>query len=114
MDAETISWADFERVSLRVGTVVSAHLNPKARVPAIVLEIDFGPPLGTKTSSARITRNYSPGALVGRQVVAVTNLAPKRIAGVRSEVLVLGAVCEAQGVVLLEPSLAVANGSPIG
>jgi len=107
-----IEFGDFQKVDMRTGTIVDAKLNPKARVPAYILTIDFGA-AGTRTSSAQLTRNYTPQQLVGKQIVAVMNFAPKRIAGVKSEVLVLGAACEQHGVVLLEPSFAVDNGMPI-
>jgi len=110
--AEMIGFDDFLRVDIRTGTILAAELNPKARVPAYRLEIDFGD-LGTRTSSAQITRNYTAEELVGRQVVAVMNFPPKRVAGVKSEVLVLGAVSEEQDVVLLHPSLKVENGARI-
>lgn len=110
--SETLEKDEFERVAMHVGTVLSARENPKARVPALVLEIDFGPELGRRTSSARITDRYRPDELVGRQVVAVTNFAPIRIAGVKSEVLVLGATPDG-GVVLLAPDMPVPNGSRI-
>ncbi|MCB9831930.1 MAG: tRNA-binding protein [Planctomycetes bacterium] len=97
---------------MRVGTVIAATPNPKARVPALVLEIDFGPELGRRLSSARITDLYRAEELVGRQVVAVMNFAPIRIAGVKSEVLVLGAT-PAGGVVLLAPERPVPDGSRI-
>lgn len=97
--SSTIEWADFERVELRVGTVVSAAPNVKANKPAYVLEVDLGE-LGLKTSSAQITAHYSAEELVGRQVLCVCNFAPKRIAGVRSEVLVTG-VHDAEGKVVL-------------
>jgi tRNA-binding protein len=86
----TIDHEDFARVDIRVGTVLSAAPNPAARRPAYVLEIDFGPEIGRKTSSAQLTELYTPEQLKGRQVAAVVNFAAKRIAGVRSEVLVLG------------------------
>jgi tRNA-binding protein len=95
-----ITFDDFLRVDLRVGTVRSAVLNTKARVSAYVLEIDFGP-LGMRTSSAQLTERYAADDLVGRQVVAVLNFSPKRVAGVKSEVLVLGAVGDAAGTTLL-------------
>ena len=82
-------------------------------MPAYVLRIDFGP-AGIKASSAQITANYEPADLVGKQVVAVLNFEPKRVAGVKSEVLVLGAVSEDKGVVLLEPSFPVEDGARIG
>ncbi|MBE3590339.1 MAG: tRNA-binding protein [Firmicutes bacterium] len=85
---------------------------PEARVPAIKLWIDFGP-LGEKRSSAQITRRYDPEALVGRQVVAVVNFPPKRIAGFSSEVLVLGGIPEEGDVVLLRPDAPVPDGTPV-
>lgn len=97
--SSTIEWADFERVELRVGTVVSAAPNIKAIKPAYVLEVDLGE-LGVKTSSAQITAHYAAEELVGRQVLCVCNFTPKRIAGVRSEVLVTG-VHDADGKVVL-------------
>jgi len=108
-----IEFDDFMKVDMRVGTVLKAELNPKARKPAYVLTIDFGP-LGIKSSSAQITQNYSPADLVGKQVVAVVNFPAKRIAGFASEVLVLGAYSAAKDVVLLQPTLTVENGSRIG
>ena len=107
-----IEFEDFQRVRIHAGTIVEATLNPKARVPAYVLRIDFGP-LGLRTSSAQITRNYTAEELVGRQVVAVMNFPPKRVAGVKSEVLVLGTVSGDGGVVLLAPTRPVANGLPV-
>lgn len=86
---QTIEWKDFERVELRVGTLLSARLNEKAIKPAYVLEVDLGE-LGVKTSSAQITAHYDADELIGRQVLCVCNFAPKRVAGVRSEVLVTG------------------------
>ena len=110
--AEAVTFEEFERIRIHVGTIVDAAPNPKARTPAYVLRIDFGP-LGMRTSSAQITRNYEAEALLGRQVAAVMNFPPKRVAGVKSEVLVLGAVSEEDGVVLLHPTFPVANGSPV-
>jgi len=99
-----ITFDDFLAVEIRVGRVVTATLNPKARKPAYVLTVDFGPEIGTKTSSAQLTVHYTAEQLIGRQVVAVVNFAPKRVADVTSEVLVLG-VPDADGaVVLLEPT----------
>ena len=108
-----IDFEHFMGVEIRTGTVVEAKLNPKARVPAYVLRIDFGP-AGTKTSSAQITANYQPQDLLGKQVVAVMNFESKRVAGVKSEVLVLGAVSDDSAVVLLEPTFPVENGARIG
>ncbi|MBT8765103.1 tRNA-binding protein [Metapseudomonas boanensis] len=95
----TIEWDDFQRVELRVGTILSAGPNTKAIKPAYVLEVDLGE-LGVKTSSAQITAHYDAEVLVGRQVLCVCNFAPKRIAGVRSEVLVTG-VHDVEGKVVL-------------
>jgi len=108
----TIEFDDFLKVDMRVGTALSAQLNPKAQKPAYILTIDFGA-LGIKTSSAQLTIHYSAEALIGRQVIAVVNFAPKRIAGVKSEVLVLGAPDENGAVVLLQLTQPVANGSRI-
>lgn len=103
----------FFAYDVRVGTVVAARVNAGARRPALVLTLDFGP-LGERTTSAQLTRRYTPETLVGRQVVAVVNFPPKRIAGVRSDVLVLGGVLAAGDVVLLAPDAAVPNGTRIG
>jgi tRNA-binding protein len=109
-----IEFEDFERVQMATGTIVEATFNEKARVPAFSLRIDFGAHWGEKHSSAQLTRNYSAQDLVGRQIVAVMNFPTKRIAGVKSEVLVLGAVSDEHGVVLLRPDFAVENGAGIG
>ncbi|MEM9366260.1 MAG: tRNA-binding protein [Planctomycetota bacterium] len=106
-----IDIADFQQVEMRVGTVVHAESNVKARHPAYKLTIDFGP-LGQRTSSAQLTEHYTASELVGLQVVAVTNLEPKRVAGVKSEVLVLASVGE-DGTVLITPAKGVNNGSRI-
>ena len=103
----------FFAMDLRAGTVLTAKLNPKARQPAYVLEIDLGP-LGTVKSSAQLTANYTAEALVGRRVVVVVNLPPRKIAGVKSEVLVLGTMVAEQGTLLLSPDERAANGAPVG
>ena len=110
---QVIEFDDFLKVDMRIGTITAAKLNPKARVPAYVLTIDFGV-LGLRQSSAQLTRNYGVGELVGKQIVAVVNFDTKRIAGVKSEVLVLGAVGDKNGVVLLEPTFPAENGMRIG
>ena len=101
---------DFQKIDIRVGTVVSAEPFPEARKPSIRLAIDFGPEVGMKRSSAQLTRRYTAEELVGRQVVAVVNFPARRIAGFASEVLVLGAVADEGDVALLRVDGAVANG----
>ncbi|MGH2839696.1 MAG: tRNA-binding protein [Solirubrobacteraceae bacterium] len=98
----TIEWADFEKVDMRVGRIVAVEDFPEARQPAWKLRIDFGPQLGEKRSSARIT-NYTREELEGRLVVGVVNFPPRQIGPVRSEVLVLGAIADDHPVLLLEP-----------
>lgn len=107
---QTIEWQDFERVELRVGTLRSARLNEKAVKPAYVLEVDLGE-LGIKTSSAQLTAHYSTEQLIGRQVLCVCNFAPKRIAGIRSEVLVTGVYDEGGKVVLASFEHPLPNGA---
>lgn len=104
---------DFQRIDMRVGTVAEAEPFPEAKVPAIKLFIDFGE-LGVKSSSAQITRRYNPEKLIGRQVIAVVNMPPRRIAGFDSEVLVLGGIPERGDVVLLSLDEPVSNGTKIG
>ena len=106
------TYADFEKLEIRVGRVVKAEPFPEARKPAYKLQIDFGP-LGIKRSSAQITALYTPEELVGRLVVAVTNFPPKPIAGYVSEVLVLGVVLDGGRVVLIGPDRDVPLGSRI-
>jgi tRNA-binding protein len=108
-----IEFSDFQKIDIRTGTILEAELNPKARKPAYVMTIDFGP-LGIKKSSAQLTQNYDAKDLVGKQIIAVVNFPPKRIAGVKSEVLVLGAMSDAEGVVLLQTQRPVVNGEPVG
>jgi len=105
---------DFFAIDMRVGTVLEAAPFPEARKPAIQLTIDFGPELGVRRSSAQITRHYTPETLVGRQVIAVTNIGTRKIAGFTSEVLVLGAMPGPTEVVLLNPDHPVPNGTRIG
>lgn len=107
---DTISWADFERVELRAGTILSATDLPAARAPAYVLTIDFGP-LGIRRSSARITRHYAKEDLPGRQVLAVVNFPPKQIGSVMSECLVTGFEDGEGGIVLAAVERPVPNGA---
>lgn len=104
---------DFQKIDLRIGTVISAEAFPEARTPALKLLIDFGLELGHRRSSAQITRQYSADQLVGRQVVAAVNLGDRRIAGFVSEVLVLGAVPEPGNVILLAVDRPVADGTRV-
>ena len=105
---------DFFAIEMHVGTVRHAAPFPDARKPSLTLEIDFGPVLGIKRSSAQLTVHYTAEQLVGRQVIAVTNIGTRRIAGFTSEVLVLGAMPTATEVVLLRTDHAVADGTRIG
>lgn len=99
----SITYADFARVEMRVGRVERAESFAEARKPAFKLWIDFGPELGIRKSSAQLTRHYTPGSLIGRLVVAVTNFPPRQIGPLMSEVLVLGVPDEDGEVVLLRP-----------
>lgn len=103
---------DFQTLDLRIGTVIEADVFKEVRNPALKLKIDFGP-LGIKQSSAQITKRYTPKELIGEQVVAVVNFPPMRIAGFKSEVLVLGGVPGKGDVVLLKPDETVENGTKI-
>ncbi len=105
-----ISFDDFLKVDIRVGTIVRAEPFPEARKPAIKLWIDFGADIGEKKSSAQITAHYTLETLIGKQVMAVTNFPPRQIGPVMSEVLVLGLSDENDNIVLLAPDQAVRNG----
>lgn len=109
----TISYDDFARVDIRVGTIVGVEDFPEARKPAYKLQVDFGPEIGIKKSSAQITVHYKRDELVGRQVAAVVNFPPRQIGPVKSEVLVLGFPDANGAVVLIGPSVAVPNGGKL-
>jgi tRNA-binding protein len=107
----TIEFDDFEKVDIRVGTIVYAQPLAGARKPAYALRIDFGPEIGERASSAQLTGRYAPEELIGTQICAVINFAPKRIAGFLSEVLVLGANDFDGNVILARPQYPVPNGT---
>lgn len=109
-----ISWSDFEKIDIRVGTIIEVTAFEKARRPAYKLRIDFGPQLGIKRSSAQITAHYTADTLLNRQVIAVVNFPPKQIADFMSECLVLGVYDENNDVVLLAPDKKLGNGLKIG
>jgi tRNA-binding protein len=108
-----ITYADFEKVDIRVGTIRAAQPLEGARKPAFRLEIDFGPDVGVKKSSAQLTVHYAPDALVGRQVAAVVNFPPRQIGKFMSEVLTLGFPDGNGAVVLVVPDKAVPNGGKL-
>jgi tRNA-binding protein len=108
--AMTIAYDDFAKVDIRVGTIIDVQPYPEARKPAYKLEVDFGPEIGIRKSSAQCTVLYAPGDLLGRQVAAVVNFPPKQIGKFMSEVLVLGFPGGTGEVVLIGPSHAVPNG----
>jgi tRNA-binding protein len=109
---EQITFTDFLKVELRIGTIIAAEPFPEAKRPAIKMTIDFGP-LGTKKSSAQITGHYTPDKIIGRQVLAVVNFPPKQIANFMSECLVTGVHDAAEQVVLLAPDMKVPNGTKL-
>tara|TARA_B100000315_G_C14392204_1_gene502542 strand:- start:19 stop:354 length:336 start_codon:yes stop_codon:yes gene_type:complete len=108
-----ITYENFRKVQIRVGTVLSLKINKKARQPALVLEVNFGNAVGIKTTSAKITHYYNQDNLIGKQIIAVCNFPAKNIAGIVSEVLILGAIETDGKVVLLHPSQKVENGLEI-
>ena len=110
---EQITYNDFDKIDIRLGTVISVEKNEKARKPSLVLKVDFGPNIGVKQTSAQITHFYNQENLVGKQVIGVCNFPTKNIAGVVSEVLVLGAIEKDGKVVLVHPSQKTDNGLDI-
>ena len=113
MTDNTITYDDFARVDIRVGTILRAEPYPEARKPAIKLWVDFGPEIGERKSSAQITRHYTPDELVGRQVLGVVNFPPRQIGKFLSEVLVLGLPDPEGEVVLIGPGQTVPNGGKL-
>tara|TARA_B100000925_G_C21566573_1_gene285954 strand:+ start:47 stop:388 length:342 start_codon:yes stop_codon:yes gene_type:complete len=110
---EQITYDIFDKVDIRLGTVVSVKKNEKARKPSLVVEVDFGEEIGIKQSSAQITHFYSEENLIGKQVIGVCNFPEKNIAGVKSQVLILGSIDKEGKVTLLHPSQKAENGLPI-
>ena len=109
-----LSWEDFQKVEMRVGTVIEVKDFPEARKPAYQLQIDFGKKLGVLKTSAQITKRYAKEELLQRQVVAVVNFPKKQIANFMSECLVLGAMGDENDIVLLQPGIKVENGLRVG
>lgn len=111
---DNITWNDFEKVEMRVGTILVAEIFKEARNPAYKLQIDFGEDIGIKKSSAQVTKLYTAEELMGKQIIAVVNFPVKQIANFFSECLVLGVVGEEKEITLLQPGLKVKNGLRIG
>ena len=105
-----ITYLDYDKIQICTGTILKASINEKARKPAYVLKIDFGEKIGIKTSSAQITNYYKTSELINKQIMAVCNFPPRNIAGINSEVLVLGAIEEDGKVVIFHPSQKAKNG----
>ena len=110
---EQITYNVFEKVDIRVGTVISVKKNEKARKPSLIIEVDFGKEIGTKQSSAQITHYYNEDNLKGKQVIGVCNFPEKNIAGIISQVLILGSIDKEGKVILVHPSQESENGLPV-
>ena len=110
---EQITYNDFDKIDIRLGTVTSVEKNEKARKPSLVLKVDFGPNIGVKQTSAQITHFYNQENLVGKQVIGVCNFPEKNIAGVISQVLILGSIDNDGKVTLVHPSQKAENGLPV-
>ena len=110
---EQITYDDFDKIDIRVGTVISVKKNEKARKPSLVIEVDFGKEIGIKQSSAQITHYYNEENLKGKQVIGICNFPEKNIAGVVSQVLILGSIDNEGRVILLHPSKESDNGLPV-
>jgi tRNA-binding protein len=111
---EIITWNDFEKIDVRVGTVLEADMNDSALKPAIIVKVDFGPEIGVLKSSAQITKLYNPEDLIGQQILGVVNFPPKQIGKMISQFLVLGIYSENSEIVLVQPKKVVKNGLKMG
>jgi len=109
-----LTWNEFEKVEMRVGTIIGVNDFPDARKPAYQITIDFGSEIGIRKTSAQITKRYPKEVLIGKQIIAVVNFPPKQIGKFRSECLVLGSLGEDNDIVLLQPDSVVENGLRIG
>ena len=112
MTNKTIEYSDFEKIKMATGTILEVKINTKARKPSYIIKIDFGPKIGIKTSSAQIT-NYSTEELINKQIIGVINFEKKNIAGIESEVLILGAISKDNSIFLLNADKNLINGLPI-
>ena len=110
---QEITYEDYSKVEIKIGTVLSVKKNEKARKPSLVVEVDFGKEIGVKQSSAQITHYYNSENLVGKQVIGVCNFPEKNIAGIKSQVLILGSIDKDGKVTLLHPSQKAENGLPV-
>ena len=110
---EQITYDNFDKIDIRVGTVISVKKNEKARKPSLVVEVDFGEEIGIKQSSAQITHYYNEEKLKGKQIIAICNFPEKNIAGIISQVLILGSIDKEGKVILVHPSQESENGLPI-
>ncbi len=108
-----LTWSEFERIHMHVGLVRNARVFEEARIPAYIIDVDFGPEIGTRKTSAQVTSRYHPEELIGKKVVAVTNFPPKQIGPIQSEFLLLGALDKVRGTAVLEVSDDVAPGTRI-
>lgn len=111
---KTLTWIDFEKVEMRIGTIIEVNDFPKAKKPAFQLTIDFGSELGIQKSSAQITTNYTKENLIGKQIIAVVNFPKKQIGNFMSDCLVLGSINQNSEVVLISSDIKVENGLRIG
>ena len=110
---EQITYDIFDKVDIRVGTVINVRKNEKARKPSLVVEVNFGEEIGVRQSSAQITHYYNEENLIGKQVIGIINFPSKNIAGIKSEVLILGSIDKEGKVILVHPSQKSENGLPI-